>query len=201
LNEGLLRQRRNLILVNLVLLLICLANVEIEKISILGVTFSFLENYKLAYQFLWAIWFYFLYRYFVYFLEAAPAMLKRYWNKELEKVVNPIIKEVVEKEHSRITNASICSYSFVKKKKWVYHGQKYVSKVNESDGKTNDTVENISMPIKRKSVFLYEIYGAIKFLLLTPVVTDYIFALAFSAVILITSLLVSWPGNLVSLFT
>ncbi|WP_394147925.1 hypothetical protein [Shewanella atlantica] len=200
-NDGLLRQRRNLILANLVMLLICLANVKIEKFSILGVTFSFVENYKLAYQFLWAIWFYFLYRYFVYFLEDAPPVLKRYWNQELEKVVNPIIKQIVYKEHSRLNDACLYSYVFVKERNWVYNGQKTVSKLNESNGKTEDFTENISMPIKRSSVFLYEVYGAIKFLVLTPVVTDYIFALAFSGVVLVTSLLVTWSGSLVVLLT
>jgi hypothetical protein len=201
LNDGLLRQRRNLILANLVMLLICLANVKIEKFSILGITFSFVENYKLAYQFLWAVWFYFLYRYFVYFLKYAPPVLRKYWNQELEKVVNPIIKKIAYKEHSRLNDACLYSYVFVKERSWIYKGQKTVSKLNKSNDKTEDIIQNISMPIKRRSVFLYEIYGATKFLLLTPVVTDYIFALAFSAVVLVITLLVTWSGSLVVFFT
>jgi hypothetical protein len=201
LNEGLLRQRRNLILANLVMLLLCLANVKIEKFSILGITFSFIENYNLAYQFLWAIWFYFLYRYFVYFLEYAPSALKKYWGKELEKVVNPVIKRIAYKEHSGLTSAGLYSYAFLKRDGWLYSGQKTVSRLNDLNGKVEHSIENIQMPIKRKSVFLYEIYGGIRFLLITPAVTDYIFALAFSVVVLITSLAVNWSGSLTTLFT
>jgi len=195
LKAGLLRQRRNLIIANLVILLLCLADVKIDKFSLLGVVFSFSENYKLAYQFIWLIWLYFLYRYFVYFLEEAPAELKKYWTREFEIAVNPAIKSIVYGAHEKLNDDCLFSYASLRNRDWVYFGQKYISKLDSSKDQSEETIENIEMPINRWTILPYEIYAFIRFAFLTPAVTDYIFAFIFSAVVIGITLITSWPGN------
>lgn len=67
-DTGLLRQRRNLILVSSVLLLFDFANVTVTKVSVMG-TELLVGNAKVLIYFAWAIWGYFLLRYYQYLHE------------------------------------------------------------------------------------------------------------------------------------
>ncbi len=63
---GFLRKRRNLLGISLALLIIHLTGLEIKKINVFG-NEVYLTNPQMASYFLWAGWFYFLFRYYVYF--------------------------------------------------------------------------------------------------------------------------------------
>lgn len=64
-NTDLLRQRRNLILISGGLLLFDFANVSVAKISVMG-TELLIGNAKVIAYFAWAMWCYFLLRYYQY---------------------------------------------------------------------------------------------------------------------------------------
>ncbi len=67
-DTGLLRQRRNLILVSSALLLFDFANVTVTKVSVMG-TELLIGNVKVLVYFAWAMWGYFLLRYYQYLRE------------------------------------------------------------------------------------------------------------------------------------
>ena len=67
-DTGLLRQRRNLILVSSALLLFDFANVAVTKVSVMG-TELLIGDVKVLIYFAWAMWGYFFLRYYQYLNE------------------------------------------------------------------------------------------------------------------------------------
>lgn len=67
-SEGILRQRRNLMVVSLIIILLSFGGVEIQEVGALGTKLVFAKKDAL-YIGLWSIFFYFLFRYYQYFLE------------------------------------------------------------------------------------------------------------------------------------
>ncbi|WP_105180317.1 hypothetical protein [Pseudoalteromonas sp. T1lg21] len=68
-SDSFLRQRRNLFIINLIVLFMMLAEVQASKITLAGASFEKFGNPKAIFFFLWASWFYFLYRFILYFIE------------------------------------------------------------------------------------------------------------------------------------
>lgn len=67
-SSALLRQRRNLIVVSLIVLFMVIADAKLDKVSFLGVQMTF-ENPKAIIWFLQLFLIYFLYRYYLYFIQ------------------------------------------------------------------------------------------------------------------------------------
>lgn len=65
--EGLIRQRRNLLIICSILLFIKLSGLTVSKIHLVGMEFEDLENPHAIYLFVWAAFFYFVWRYVQYF--------------------------------------------------------------------------------------------------------------------------------------
>ncbi len=91
--ENFVRQRRNIILISIVLILFDFADIQIGKVSILG-TNLIIGNPDIIHYFMWIMWTYFLIRYYQYFVQEE--------NKQIKDTFNDKFKE--------FTSSKTCNY-------------------------------------------------------------------------------------------
>ena len=185
----------------LIILILSFGNASIKEISIAGIKLNFAENVSFAYRIIWMIWGYFLYRYFIYFMEEGRRKLRSYWELEFEQTINKYIRKKVYEQYEKPNEGSGFSYYSTKRNNMVYQGQVFVKKLNESTHEEEDTVENISLPLALPIIYLYQVKAFLKFLILRSVVTDYVFVFVFSAVVVAVSEMSNWKGSLSNIFT
>jgi len=121
--EGLLRQRRNLIITCCLLWLMKYGGVTFTKFSLAGfdVTFSNPEALTLS---LWIAFVYFLFRYYQYFSSEGVAALTRVLSNAFEVKCSPHIRSLVKSEYPDNHDGVGYSYQHLKAWQWVYRGQK-----------------------------------------------------------------------------
>lgn len=84
-NADLLRQRRNLLIISIILISIQIAGVRLKNgISIVGVTIEFTHPERIIWG-LWILWLYFLLRYFQYFKEENDLGIHEEMSEWIEK--------------------------------------------------------------------------------------------------------------------
>lgn len=195
--EGFIRQRRNLIITNILILVLALAKVQIEQLSVAGVKFGAFKNPTVLLVFLWLAWAYFLYRYSVYFLEEGPKNLVNIWIRDFETIVNPRIRTLVYQAYDNPNDGCAYSYWSLRRYGFIYNGQAY--KQAEGDVKR---VFNFQFPIRRRQIFLWETMAFLRFSIFSPPVTDYIFGFILSfGVAAYCGFIFDWDGNLMRLFS
>lgn len=197
--DDFLRQRRNLFILNGILLFSYLAKVEVSKLTFVGISFSGFGNANVIYDFLWIVWGYFLYRFTVYFMENEIDKFLTFWRRELEIKVNPKLYEIAKLRNSELNDACGFSYQSMKSSDWNLHYQAY-SNGDESVDFTKK-VENVVLPIKRRKIIVSEISGIIRFVIVTPAVTNYILPLIISFYVFFVAGLSNWEGALIKYFT
>ncbi len=99
-SDGLLRQRRNLLLSSLLLIFIKIAEVEIEKLSILGLKFESFGNPQSIYLVIWVLFFYFLFRYYQYFMQEGIRNISLASYNDLEKRILLLADQYAKDIHS-----------------------------------------------------------------------------------------------------
>ncbi|MGH8652605.1 MAG: hypothetical protein ACREYE_10750 [Gammaproteobacteria bacterium] len=117
------RQRRNVFVASTILLALCLGGVEIKDLTFAGMTFGAFKKPEVFLLGLWISFGYFVYRYFVYFIEESVGALSHTWTKELEAAVNPRIEQIVRQSYAEPNEACRFSYSFLRRDGFVYKGQ------------------------------------------------------------------------------
>lgn len=95
-SEGLIRQRRNLISISCILIFLKFADVEITKLSFLGLDFSQFGNPSALYLAIWICFAYFSFRYYQYFSQEGRGRLSRYYYDELEIHVMKRVKKLAD---------------------------------------------------------------------------------------------------------
>lgn len=193
-NEALLRQRRNVFISCAVLWVLSLGGVDIQELTLAGMKFGAFRNPHVFLFMIWIAFAYFVYRYFLYFVEFAIENLTQTWTREFERTVNPRIERLVKAEfttHNGPTNHY--SYHFLRQNKFTWRGQiRWTDSANLSD---------ISLPIPRWAILPWELKGFLRFCIITPVLTDYVLPFIFAAATIIyCGMMVSWIGNLSTLF-
>lgn len=190
--ESFLRQRRNLIVVNGIFLFTYFAKVNVSKLTIIGMSFEGFGNPEVIYIFLWIILGYFYYRYHIYFRENEYEKFMLYFEIEMENAVNDkLLKIVSEKYPDRNDNYKF-SYKGMKTNGWNLHCQIYVEKDEQK------TVENIVHKINRSDIWMSETIGILRFLLLSPAVTDYILPVVMTFSVFVICGFGNWGGALLS---
>ena len=96
--DGLLRQRRNLILASTVILFLSISGATITK----NATFLFatLEVAKIHYLYiaLWFVWWWFLYRYHQYYKQEGAVLVKEAVNRRLTEAIHHYLNRLAESE-------------------------------------------------------------------------------------------------------
>lgn len=95
-DTGLLRQRRNLILISSALLLFDFANVTVTKVSVMG-TELLIGDAKLLIYFAWAMWFYFLLRYYQYLHEEKDLGISAGITSQFKAKARPYLIKKIER--------------------------------------------------------------------------------------------------------
>ena len=94
--EGLLRQRRNLMITSLIIILLSFGGVKIEEVGALGTKLVF-QRKDALYLGLWIIYSYFFFRYYQYELEEPDlGISKAYWSKLDALTFNALRKAAVK---------------------------------------------------------------------------------------------------------
>ena len=197
--DDFLRQRRNLFILNGILIFSYLAKVEISKLTFVGISFSSFGNANVIYDFLWIVWGYFLYRFTVYFMENEKDKFLTLWRRELENKVNLRLYEIAKLRNSELNDACGFSYQSMKKSDWNLHYQAYYNGDESVD--FTKQIENVVLPIKRREIIVSEISGLIRFVFVTPAVTNYILPLIISFYVFFVAGLSNWEGALIKYFT
>lgn len=96
--ENFIRQRRNLIMISLVLLFAEMSEIEISKINVFGNEIV-LKNPETILITLWAAFFYWLVRYYQYFRDINDKGFKTKFHEKIEKISSKIaFKKLMEKK-------------------------------------------------------------------------------------------------------
>ncbi|WP_125925491.1 hypothetical protein [Halomonas aestuarii] len=193
--EGFIRQRRNLIITNIIIIFLALAKVKIEQLSVAGVQFGAFENPEILLLFLWVTWAYFLYRYSVYFLEEGPSNLLKTWRRDFEATVNPRIKSLVYRAYDKPNDGCAYSYWGLRHNGYIYNGQAY----EQTEG-NEERMFNFKLPVYRRQIILWEAMAFLRFSIFSPPITDYIlgFVLSFG-VATYCGFILGWGGNILNL--
>ncbi|QDQ28343.1 hypothetical protein FNU76_19405 [Chitinimonas arctica] len=122
-NEGLLRQRRNLITTSILLWMMKFGEITaLKKYNAVGFDFEF-QNPAVLFTAIWIAFFYFLFRYFQYFCDEGSHKLRRCFGDEIEESCKPLIKEIVKQQYESSNDAVPYSFAFLKMNGWIYTGQ------------------------------------------------------------------------------
>lgn len=198
--DGFIRQRRNIIITDLILLLLTVAGVQINQLSIIGINFNAFGNPEALIGFLWVAWCYFLYRYIVYFIEEAPPALSKTWIRDFDNIVNRRIKYLVYKAYEEPNDGCGYSYRSVVKNGYLYKGQAYQSGVDDF-GNEELKMYNFEMHVGRIGLLPWQAIALLRYILLSTPVTDYLFPLFLSAGVgVYCGFLRSWAGNIIRIF-
>jgi hypothetical protein len=197
--DDFLRQRRNLFILNGILLFSYLAKVEISKLTLVGISFSSFGNANIIYDFLWIIWGYFIYRFTVYFLEIEKEKFLTLWHRELESKASSKLYRIALSRNPELNDACGFSYQTMKKCDWNLHYQAYYEGDESLDYAKQ--VENVVLPINRRQIILSETLGVIRFVFITPAVTNYILPLIISIYVFFVAGFSNWEGAFIKFFT
>lgn len=104
--EGLLRQRRNLLIVSIAVIFFYLGSIQITEINLLG-TKILLENEAAVHISLWIFFIYFGYRYTIYYLEEPLERLLYDYQTILDRLAEPKLKRLALKQNNQNLDADI----------------------------------------------------------------------------------------------
>ncbi|WP_193164098.1 hypothetical protein [Microbulbifer hainanensis] len=191
-SDGLLRQRRNLILISSLLIFLRFSKVEISKLSFLGVEFGSFENPSAIYVALWIVWGYFLIRYYQYFMQEGFNESVVKFSEALSEKSRRVIKAAVDKDYPDNTGGEV-DFFLLKNWMWIYHGQESNGIPSGHDG---HRLENFHFRFQRRKLVRPVIMSIYTTVVNRSAFTDYymplliaVFALAYG--------FSGWDGSLV----
>ncbi|MEH0390667.1 hypothetical protein [Vibrio mimicus] len=195
-NDGFIRQRRNLYTISGVLLFCFMAQVQISQLSIVGISFSGFKKPEITYMFLWGMWGYFFYRFMVYFIEHELKTFLGIWRREVERYSNVYLRELASSNASGRFLENQSDYCSMKRNNWVLNYQE-----EHLDDQYGDPfVKNKTVQVLRRSIFKYQVVGVLRLILLTTVVTDYFFPLITGLLVFTYAGFGMWEGSLLHIF-
>lgn len=195
--ESFLRQRRNLFVINGILLFSFMAKVNIGKLTIAGLSFDGFENPEVVFLFIWIMFFYFLYRYLIYFLEYEKDTALEKWNGMTSSIVNEKIRKIVNRHSNNVNEHSISGYYQIKRNNMIVTFQSE----RPEDKNNSYSIYNHELKIKRLDLVLPQLSSLIRYSLLTSMITSYALPFIMSVCVLIFAGFSKWEGALVQLGT
>lgn len=144
LSAPLLRQRRNLMVVSLIILFIVFAGAKLEKVSFLGNEMTF-KNPEVIFLYLKAFLLYFLYRYYLYINQEPDLFFKTTFYHKLHSLTQPKLQQIKNKLHPEASKYG-GDFDFRKMKK-TGHLTRQVRAVTKIDGAGNGTYGTLEINI------------------------------------------------------
>ena len=193
--DGLLRQRRNLIITCVLLWVMKYGGVSFSKFSLAGFDIVF-KNPNVLILSIWIAFAYFLCRYYQYFSDEGIDKLQRIFGEAFEQKCEPIIRHLVKEKFPTNNDALRYSYAFLKRDRWVYKGQAiggydptYGSSINEE----------FELAISRWKLSRGILSAILDSVFRNSVVTDYLLPFAFAGFILLYCGANDWSGSFLCL--
>jgi hypothetical protein len=193
-NEGLLRQRRNLFITSVILFVLKDAGIAISKLSFAGFEIT-VSNPRLLYGCLWIAFAYFFYRYYQYFTAEGLAKLSETFAAVLDKKCAATIYALVQKAHPDMEPGLNFTYRILKDRKWIYCVQKHI----KDESGTTIRLEDVNVPIGRWSLRRGITFALLEGTFRDSVVTDYLLPFVVGMFVLWYCGRGEWPGSFSSL--
>lgn len=195
--ESFLRQRRNLFIVNGILLFSYMAKVNIEKLTIAGLSFDGFEKPDVIFTFIWLMYFYFFYRFAVYFIEDESSKFANKWAQFMSKEVDSKIVSIIKNSNDNVSLLSIAGYYQTKKNSMIVTFQ------NEKPEDENNpySISNHQTPILKRQIFFSQCLAIFKFCTLTSAITNYFLPVVLSLCVVRVVGFSNWSGSLLRAFS
>lgn len=192
--EGLLRQRRNLIITCALLWFMKYGGVRLHKMSLAGFDVE-LARPEVTTLTLWIAFAYFLYRYYQYFTSDGLPKLESEYTKSLEAKCEPIIKSLFMAAYAPLHNIPDCRYWMLKRNGWIVSGHQVVP---SPDGKTEIT-QPVELKISQWDLRRGVAVAVIESTLRSSVVTDYLLPFVLAGIVLWYCGSADWSGSFLSI--
>lgn len=191
-SEGLLRQRRNLIMTCILLWLMKYGGIHLHKMSIAGFDMD-IERPEVIVLALWIVFAYFLYRYYQYFASDGQSKLESEFAKSLDARCIPLIQSRILKAHPIPHNMPDCRYFALKRNGWKINGHEQVL-----DGEAYGT-RPFELSISRWNLRHGIILAIVESTFRSSVVTDYLLPFALADFVLWYCGSANWSGSFLHL--
>lgn len=197
-SEGLLRQRRNLMITSILLWIMKYGGVTFTKFSFVGFDIT-LKNPNVLILSLWIAFAYFLFRYYQYFSDEGVKKLQSVFSGTIENKCEPIIRNLVKEKFPTNNDAIRYSYAFLKRDSWIYKGHALGSEFDPITG-TNIGSGHFELPIKRSQLWKGIVFAMIDTIFRNSVVTDYLLPFAVACFVLYYCGVDDWRGSFLIFF-
>jgi hypothetical protein len=193
-SEGLLRQRRNLILTAVLLWLMKFGGVKFSKFSLAGFDVEFARPEALTIC-LWIAFFYFLYRYYQYFVPEGIPKLQADFENTLNRYAQTTLDRYVFKQEPDWSKGTRTPLSVLWKRHWVYEAE---SLIRDPDGVARKT-----QPFEIKVPWWKFVHLALatmlNLLIRTSLATDYLLPLVLAGYVLWYCGTAEWSGSFLNI--
>lgn len=189
-SQDLIRQRRNLLIVSMVLIFAKFSNLEISKFSIIGIELNSFGHPETVYVVLWIVWIYILVRYYQYFTQEGFPNFKNIYLQILNCISKEKIKRLIKVKYPKSMEIN-ADYHQLKSRNWKYFGQEDVSK----SGIQGTEIRNFEMTISNKKFIKELIVSFFHVSINRSAFTDYILPL-FIAIFAMFYCFKGWQGSL-----
>jgi hypothetical protein len=193
--EGLLRQRRNLMITCSILWIMKSGEVEFSKISFAGFDVTFKDPNALTLS-MWITFAYFLCRYYQYFLNEGISKLERIFRDSFNQKCESRIRQLVEERYPQNTEKHLYNYGFLKNNHWIYKGgiqHPYDPSLSESK------FEQFEIAISRWKLWKGILSAIMDSIFRNSVVTDYLLPFILADFILYYCGKNDWNGSFLHL--
>lgn len=178
-SDGFLRQRRNIMLSSCILIFIKFSEFQIKKVSLLGISFENLGNPTAVYVTLWILFFYFLFRYYQYFMQEGFNKVRWAAYQEQERRI-----KVIAQNAAKVINekASYQPQQLVSIQKNSWEISVSFDNAKNDDGELTKSTEEVTL--NSRKIFVAKLISWLIVCINSSVITDYIlpYALVFLAV-------------------
>jgi hypothetical protein len=193
--EGLLRQRRNLFVVCALLWLMKYGGITLKKMSLAGFEVEFARPEALTLA-LWLVYAYFLYRYYQYFTGEGLDKLRAIFGQAINERCEPIIRRIVKSVQPESNDQMLYAFPVLRQNNWIYHGQFYV---RNEDGSAKE-LQSFELPVRRRQLGSGLALAFLESTFRSSVVTDYLLPFALAGFVLWYCGSADWTGSFLHLF-
>lgn len=193
-SDSLLRQRRNLLIACILLWLLRYGGVTFTKLSFAGFDIEFARPHVITLS-IWIAYFYFLYRYYLYFVSDGLHKLETAFIVSIDEKCSTPIKRIVLLKEPDYQVEPTHYLSAIRHRKWVFAGQKII---RNSKGDPERGVP-FELPISPWQLIGPISHAVMSTCIRSSVVTDYLLPFAIAFFILWYCGSTDWSGSFLSI--
>ncbi|MFT6261269.1 MAG: hypothetical protein ACJA0E_000152 [Bermanella sp.] len=172
-SDGMIRQRRNLLLICCILGFTKYAEIKIEKLTLLGMQFSDLGNPQSLYTGIWVLFLYFSIRFYQYFMQEGLKKIRLGHHHSLEESIGSSIRKYAAKNHPGCT-VNFSQVEQLKNNDWQYS----ITTPYNSDGMEGNSAKIKSVLFSKVNLWRCHYTALWKLTVNSNIITDYLLPVA-----------------------